>query len=50
MPGSMIFYTDKYLYKSGGDFSIRDAIKNPPANPDENTFPGWKEVYDAMKY
>jgi uncharacterized protein (DUF169 family) len=50
MPGSMIFYMDKYLYKSGGGFSIKDAIQNPPTNVDENTFPGWKEVYDVMKY
>lgn len=47
MPGSMIFYVNKYLFKSGGDdYGLKNLLKNPEPMDDfdESHRRGWTAI------
>jgi uncharacterized protein (DUF169 family) len=50
MPASLTFYTDKYLFKSGGDHNLKHYLNNPPDmnNINEGLLPGWTNVRKLM--
>ena len=50
MRGSMIFYLDKYLFKTGGDdVDLKVLCENPLSEVSVDSFPGWRDVYNVMK-
>jgi uncharacterized protein (DUF169 family) len=50
MSADLTFYTDKYLFKSGGDHNLKHYLDNPPdlENIDESMLPGWTNVRNLM--
>jgi uncharacterized protein (DUF169 family) len=46
MPAPLIFYTDKYLFKSGGSHNLKHYLEHPPdkENINESLLPGWTNV------
>lgn len=50
MPASLVFYTDEYLFKSGGDHNLKHYLENPPdrENINESMLPGWTNVRNLM--
>jgi uncharacterized protein (DUF169 family) len=50
MPGRLAFYVDEHLFTAGGEHNLLKMLKNPPAEADENIFPGWQDVRNIMKY
>jgi uncharacterized protein (DUF169 family) len=50
MPGSMVFYLDKYLFKAGGEHNVPYHFQNPPKQVDEDWLPGWRFVRDRTKH
>jgi uncharacterized protein (DUF169 family) len=53
MPASFAFYLDEYLFKPGAKndgTTVSELIKNPPAEVDEDTLPGWRHIRNIMKY
>ena len=51
MPGKMIFYVDKYLFKAGGEHNnLKVMLKNPPREVSEDVLPGWRDIREIMKY
>jgi uncharacterized protein (DUF169 family) len=50
MPAPLTFYTDKYLFKSGGDHNLKHYLDHPPDldNINEGLLPGWTNVRNLM--
>lgn len=50
MPASLSFYTDQYLFKSGGKHNLKHYLENPPdmENINESMLPGWANVRKLM--
>jgi uncharacterized protein (DUF169 family) len=50
MPAVLAFYSDKYLFKSGGDHNLKHYLDNPPdkENINESMLPGWANVRKLM--
>jgi uncharacterized protein (DUF169 family) len=50
MPSSLVFYTDKYLFASGGDHNLKHYLDHPPDRDhiDESLLPGWTNVRKLM--
>jgi uncharacterized protein (DUF169 family) len=44
MPANLCFYTDLYLYKSGGPHNLKHYLDNPVLIPNESLLPGWTNV------
>ena len=51
MPGSMIFYVNDNLFKSGGENNFKHQLENPiPLDQiDESMLPGWTNVRNLIK-
>jgi len=50
MPAALTFYTDEYLFKSGGEHNLKHYLDNPPdlEKIDESLLPGWTNVRKLM--
>ena len=46
MPGSMVFYVNENLYKTGGEHNLKHYLENPEPleQLDESMLPGWTNV------
>jgi uncharacterized protein (DUF169 family) len=49
MPGSLVFYLDDNLFKSGGEHNLKHYLENPPAEIHEDILPGWRAVRNLIK-